>query len=234
MTIDSVTTQDAHEIEDSFFDRFTYESDSDYDDSYASTLFEDKEYDIVSMITDLNELQDQVFHEWGMITTDETIMNVVKENPDPGSKIVDSGSRTEPEDVAVVIVEPTFQLPRVAIGAATRQMGTVLKDGRDIGAQESYVPACRGTYKKEDRLPSTRPHTPPGESGLCNICDEDGLVYEECSSCQSAPNWVREAFYYPPSPDDPGWRESLLYNPFLEDRVGELRYETWESGGTQV
>jgi hypothetical protein len=119
MAIDSVTTQDSHEIEDSFFDRFTYESDNDYDDSYDSTLFEDKEYDIVSMITDLDELQDQVFHEWGMITTDETIMNLVEENPDLGSKIEDSGSRTEPEDVALVIVEPTFQFPRVAIGEAT-------------------------------------------------------------------------------------------------------------------
>jgi hypothetical protein len=39
---------------------------------------------------------------------------------------------------------------------------------------------------------------------------------------------VREAFYYPGSPDDPGWREPLLYNPFSEDRVGELRYETWD------
>jgi hypothetical protein len=37
---------------------------------------------------------------------------------------------------------------------------------------------------------------------------------------------VREAFYYPGSPDDPGWREPLLYNPFSEDRLGELRYET--------
>jgi hypothetical protein len=128
------------------------------------------------MITDLDELQDQVFHEWGMITTDETIMKLVEENPDPGSKIEDSGSRTEPEDVALVIVEPTFQLPRVAIGEATRQMGTVLKDGRDIGARKSYVPACRGTYKKEDRRPSRRPHTPPGQRGFCNICNEDGPV----------------------------------------------------------
>jgi regulator of replication initiation timing len=53
MAIDSVTTQDSHEIEDLFFDRFTYESDNDYDDSYDSTPFEDKEYDIVSMFTDL-------------------------------------------------------------------------------------------------------------------------------------------------------------------------------------
>jgi hypothetical protein len=120
MAIDSVTTQDSHEIEDWFFDRFTYELDNDYDDSYDSTLFEDKEYDIVSMITDLDELQDQVFHEWGMITTDETIMKLVEENPDPGSKIEDSGSIIEPEDVALVIVEPTFQLPRVAIGEKQR------------------------------------------------------------------------------------------------------------------
>jgi hypothetical protein len=39
---------------------------------------------------------------------------------------------------------------------------------------------------------------------------------------------VRGAFYYPESPDDPGWREPLLYNPFPDDRAGELRYETWE------
>jgi hypothetical protein len=155
-------------------------------------------------------------------------MELVEANPDPGSKIEDSGSSTEPEEVAVVVVEPTFQLARVAIGEATRQMGTVLKDGRDMGARESYVPACRGTYKKEDRRPSRRPHTPPGQRGFCNICDEDGPAYEECSSCQSAPNWVREAFYYPGSPDDPGWREHLLYNPFQEDRAGELRYETWD------
>jgi hypothetical protein len=60
MAIDSVTTQDSHEIQGSFFDRFTYESDNDYDDSYDSTPFDDKEYDILSMITDLDELQEQV------------------------------------------------------------------------------------------------------------------------------------------------------------------------------
>jgi hypothetical protein len=60
-------------------------------------------------------------------------MNLVEANPDPGSKIEDSGSSTEPEDVALVIVEPTFELPRVAIGEATRHMGTVLKDGRELG-----------------------------------------------------------------------------------------------------
>jgi hypothetical protein len=103
------------------------------------------------MITDLDELQEEVFHEWGMITTDE------EENPDPGPKIEDPGPSTELEEVAVVAVEPNFQLPRVAIGEATRQMGTVLKDDRDMGARESYVPACRGTYKKEDRRPSHRP-----------------------------------------------------------------------------
>jgi hypothetical protein len=90
MAIDSVTTQDSHEIKDLFFDRFTDESDNDYDDSYDSTLFEYKEYDIVSMINDLDELQDQVFHEWGMITRDETILKLVEENPDPGSKTEDS------------------------------------------------------------------------------------------------------------------------------------------------
>jgi hypothetical protein len=42
------------------------------------------------------------------------------------------------------------------------------------------------------------------------------------------PKWVRGAFYYPGSPDDPGWREPLLYNRFPDDRAGELRYETWE------
>jgi hypothetical protein len=53
-----------------------------------------------------------------MITTDETIMEFVEENPDPGSKIEDPGSSTEQEEVAVVAVEPSFQLPRVAIGEA--------------------------------------------------------------------------------------------------------------------
>jgi hypothetical protein len=86
MVIDSVTTQDSHEIQDSFFDRFMDESDNDYDDSYDSTPFDDKEYDIVSMITDLDELQEQVFHEWGMITTDKTIMEFVEKKSRSGTK----------------------------------------------------------------------------------------------------------------------------------------------------
>jgi hypothetical protein len=96
------------------------------------------------------------------------------------------------------------------------------------GPRESYVPACRGTIKNEDRRPSRRPYTNPGQRGFCNECDDEGPAYEECSSCQSAPNWVRGAFYYTGSSDDPGWRESLLYNLFPDDRAGELRYETWE------
>jgi hypothetical protein len=72
------------------------------------------------------------------------------------------------------------------------------------------------------------PMTPPNQRGYCNECDEEGPAYEECSSCQYSPNWVRGAFYYPRSPDDPGWREPLIYNPFPDDRADELRYETWE------
>jgi hypothetical protein len=172
MSIDHMS-HDSHDIQDSFFDRFTYESDNDYDDSYDSTPFDDtSEYDLVSMITDLDELQEQVHHEWGMMTTEEVIMGLNEEIPneieDTGSNIEDPGLNIKHKDVVATAVEPSFQLPRAAVGEATRQMGTVLKDGRDIGARESYVPACRGTIKNEDRRPSRRPHTPPNQRGYCN------------------------------------------------------------------
>jgi hypothetical protein len=64
MAIDLVN-RDSHEIQDSFFDQFTYESDKDYGDSYDSIPIDDGEYDLVSMIIDLDELQEQVLHEWG-------------------------------------------------------------------------------------------------------------------------------------------------------------------------
>jgi hypothetical protein len=167
-----------------------------------------------------------------MMTTEEVIMGLDEEMPneieDTGSNIEDTGSNIKHEDVAATAVEPSFQLPRAAVGEVTRQLGTVLKDGRDIGALASYIPACRVMIKNEDRRPSRRPHTPPTQRGYCNECDEEGPAYEKCSSCQSSPNWVRGAFYYPGSPDDPGWQEPLLYNPFSDDRAGELRYETCE------
>jgi hypothetical protein len=221
-----LVNHDSHEIQDSFFDRFTYESDNDYDDSYDLIPTDDGKYNLVSMPTE------HVSHEWSMMTTEEVIMEFVEENPnqieDMGSNLEEPGSNIKEEEVAATAVEPSFQLSRVAVGEATRHMGTILKDGRGIGARESYVPACRGTIKNEDRRPSRRPHTSPGQRGFCNECDDVGPTYEECSSCQSAPNWVRGAFYYPGSPDDPGWNEPLLYIPFTDDRAGELRYETWE------
>jgi hypothetical protein len=158
MAIDYVN-HDSHEIQDSFFDRFTYESDNDYDDSYDSydsTPFNDaNEYDLVSMPADLDKLQEQVLHEWGMMTTEEVIMGFDEESPneieDSGSNIEDPGSNIKQEEVTATAVERSFQLSRAAaVGEATYQMGTVLKDGRDTGARESYVPACYGTIKNED------------------------------------------------------------------------------------
>jgi hypothetical protein len=57
---EDIVSHDSNEIQDSFFDRFTYESDNEYDDLYDSTPFNDDDYDIVSMITDFDLLQEKV------------------------------------------------------------------------------------------------------------------------------------------------------------------------------
>jgi hypothetical protein len=137
---EDIESHDLNEIQDSFFDRFTYESDIEYDDSYDSTPLDDDDYDIVSMITDFDLLQERVCnnHEWGMMTTEETVVDFAEEDPkqivDPGSKQENPGSDTEQEEDTASVYESNVQLLRVPVGEATRQMGTVRKAGRDIGA----------------------------------------------------------------------------------------------------
>jgi hypothetical protein len=46
MAIDYMS-DDSHEIQDSFFDQFTCESDKEYDDSYDSTTFDNTDYNLV-------------------------------------------------------------------------------------------------------------------------------------------------------------------------------------------
>jgi hypothetical protein len=71
---EDIVSHDSNEIQDSFIDRFTYESDNEYDHSYDSTPFDDDDYGIVSMITDFDLLQEKVCnnHEWGMMTTNRS------------------------------------------------------------------------------------------------------------------------------------------------------------------
>jgi hypothetical protein len=153
-------SHDSNEIQDSFFDRFTYESDIECDDSYDSSPFDDDDYDIVSMITDFDLLQEKVCnnHEWGMMTTEETVIDFAEEDSkqivDPGSKQDYPGSDTEQEEDSASVYEPNVQLLRVSVGEATRQMGTVLKDGRDIGAREREL-CSRLPWDPQERGPSS-------------------------------------------------------------------------------
>jgi hypothetical protein len=75
-----------------------------------------------------------------MMTTEETVIDFAEEEDskqivDPGPKQDYPGSDTEQEEDSASVYEPNVQLLRVPVGEATRQMGTIIKDGRDIGAR---------------------------------------------------------------------------------------------------